>query len=114
MTYTLHCIVVGERTTFPITLDENKSVGELQAEITASQADLRAVPSRHLKLYRIKVPTFNESDEQKYIRDVEQISKNLNQLKELNTGWMIRRYFQKEEDRAPETIHVLVQLPSSE
>jgi len=75
------CIVVGERTPFPVTIDETESVGALKDHIKKST---RWPPFYKLTLYKFEVK-FEESG--KHLEAVQKISQNLSEQTSLDS-WM--------------------------
>ena len=116
MLYTLSCIVIGEDTTFSVKVDETKLVHELKKEIMNKRPNLIASyihNATHLTLYKAKI---NASDEANYTKEMKEMCQDAIKLREakLNPWFELSIYFKEEEDRPEKTIHVLVQLPSSE
>jgi hypothetical protein len=61
-TYTIWCIIEGEKDVFPIEIDSNKTVGILKQRIQENQFETGFRANR-LKLYHVAIPTEDPHNE---------------------------------------------------
>ena len=106
--YTIFCLLEGESVSFPVEIDETKSVGVLKDHIKEKMSAVH-VEAHKLELYRIDV---DASDEQKAIKDVETLAQTLIPTDRLNPTQKLNKVFPS---GAPDDqIHILVQVPEGE
>jgi len=110
MSYTFLCFLVGGRTTFAVDIEQTKLVSHLKQEIKKIEhTRLDQVAAPDLTLYKVEV---DASHKPTYLRQLDEKSKTLDPLSELNDP-------QKLSDVFPQgplemKIQILVQPPEGE
>jgi Crinkler effector protein N-terminal domain len=115
---TLWCIVIGETTQFPVTINETQYVGELKEAIKKKKEHtLGAFDADALNLYKvnIKVPDDDDDDEKliKAVEDAWADRKEATRPAKLKPARMLSMY-SWESDHTKETIHIIIQPPGGE
>jgi hypothetical protein len=63
-TYTIWCIIEGEKNEFPIKIDSNETVGILKQAIKKEGGQMLAdIAAHHLRLYHVTIPMGDPEDE---------------------------------------------------
>ena len=96
------CFVAGERNTFSIKIDDTEMVDQLKTQTVNEAA---------LTLYRTElVPS---SDEETFMNELERLSENLGECKEL-LGWLQLSTYFRERPPVDKIYAFLVQTPKGE
>jgi len=110
MSYTFLCFLIGGRATFPVDIEQTKLVGHLKEEIKKKIPNqLNHIDPEHLTLYQVEV---DASHKPTYLRQLDEISKTLDPLSELNDAKKLSAVFP--EGPLEMKIQILVQPPEGE
>ncbi|KAG0222311.1 hypothetical protein BGW41_006069, partial [Actinomortierella wolfii] len=103
---TLFCLVDGEKTAFPVTIDTDKTIGELKKVIKDENSDtFSGVDARELSLWRVSIPVLPKKDRKPtWLTDV--VKKEDAELDETDD---IADVFSEAPPK--KTIHIIVQRP---
>ena len=110
MVYTLFCIVLGQKSTFSVEVDETQTVGELKRAIKNTKPiDFKDVDADHLTLHQIKIVISDNDDEYDNVMNgISQPDYVFDPKHTLIPTSKISKYF----EQGPEgDIHILVELP---
>jgi len=111
MTYTLTCMILGEKTLFPVKINETQLVGELKDKIKEKgEIRFKDIDAFELDLYKLNVA---KSDND-YHQIREAITKGLfklNKTDELDAPDKISRYFADPDCPKDMAIHIVVVEP---
>jgi len=93
MSYTFLCFLIGDRATFPVDIEQTKLVGHLKKEIKKEIPNtLNHIDAKDLTLYKVEV---DASHKPTYLRQLDEKSKTLDPLSELNDPQKLQTFFLK-------------------
>ena len=101
------CFVPGDRSTFPVDIEEHRWVADLKDKIKEKNPESN-IAAHHLTLYRVEVDT--PCDEQKRIDELEQLSRNLDGRTKLDSEQVLSGLFGESPPQGKK-YYVLVQVP---
>jgi len=108
MLYTISSVLIGETNSFPVTLDETKSVNDLKVAIKATIG--YSAPAYTMTLYFVNA---TGGDEQACIEVVKQKAEDLSILRPLSSFASLTTVFAPSYP-LPESVHILVVPPTRE
>ena len=112
--YTLNCLVPGDKTTFPVNINEEMKVGKLKNEIKRkNEPRFNYFDADGLTLHQINVDVSNESEYDNIILEVSQPGYVFIPKRKLFPTSKISKYFGEPSDRLRAVIHILVEPPQS-
>ena len=112
MVYKLFCIVLGEKSTFSVKVDETQTVDELKEAIKNKEPHkFKDVDSDELTLHQIKIVLPDDDDESDNILGgVSQPGYVFDHKRKLFSTSKMSKYFRQHPEG---DIHILVELPES-
>jgi hypothetical protein len=115
-TYTIWCIIEGEKDVFPIEIDSNETVGILKQAIKKEGGQTLADIAAHdLRLYHVAIPTENPQNEDDMIDYAAKVQEEMDKQPpptELKNQFRELVEIFKGIPPPDDTLHIIVRLPS--
>jgi len=112
MEYTLCCIVLGEKVSFPVKIKKNQLVGELKEEIQKKMQMLASFDALHLNLYPFNM-VVSDIDYPKVKRAITEKKFECKETEELQPEFELSVYFGDTNPPKTGAVHIVVVPPQS-
>jgi len=113
MEYTLNCIVLGEKSAFPVKINNTQSVGDLKKEIREQKApEFNSFAPDKLKVYKLNI-AISDPDYPKVQADISGKKFECNETDKLEPVVGLSEYFGDSNPPKKSAIHIVVVTPQS-
>jgi len=112
MAYTLSCIILGEKVSFPVKINKDQLVGELKNEIKKETQRLALFDALDLNLYPLNM-VVSDMDYPKVKRAIIQKTFECKETDELQPEFVLSAYFGDTNPPKPGAVHIVVVPPQS-
>ena len=116
MSYTLFCFIPGSNSVCLVDIDETKTVGHLKDEIKKRNTKtLATVDVQELNLYRVEIGIEISNNRDTLVKELNQLSQNLNKALVLHEARQLPVYFgEGERPSTGKGYYILVLVPEGE